>query len=62
VLAEHFGTFVAGIPSPLGIGKVELDDGSWVPGFICEGHGIEGAREITALGGWRAYLKTQVNP
>jgi allophanate hydrolase len=59
VPAEHFGSFVAGIPAPLGIGKVELDDGSWVPGFICEGHGVEGAHEITALGGWRAYLQTK---
>ena len=25
---EHFGSFVAGIPAPLGIGKVKLEDGS----------------------------------
>ena len=55
---EHFGSFVAGIPAPLGIGKVETRDGRWLPGFICEGYGIEGAREITELGGWRAYLST----
>jgi allophanate hydrolase len=58
VPAEHFGTFVAGIPAPLGIGKIELEDGERVPGFICEAHGIEGAKDITALGSWRAYLKS----
>jgi len=56
VPAEHFGSFVAGIPSPLGIGKVELADGRVVPGFICEGIGTEGATDITSFGGWRAYL------
>ena len=56
VPAEHFGSFVAGIPSPLGIGKVLLADGRQVPGFVCEGLGVQGARDITALRGWRAYL------
>jgi allophanate hydrolase len=42
----------------LTIGKVELEDGSRVSGFICEGYGAEGARDITALGGWRRYLET----
>lgn len=54
--AEHFGSFVAGIPAPLGIGKVRLADGSEVPGFICEAIGREGATDITAHGGWRAWL------
>jgi allophanate hydrolase len=53
------GSFLAGIPAPLGLGKVELADGSWVTGFICEGQGVEGARDITALGGWRAWLRSQ---
>jgi len=54
--AAHFGSFVAGIPAPLGIGKVKLADGSEVPGFICEGLGIAGATDITHFGGWRAWL------
>ncbi|AKC86404.1 allophanate hydrolase [Pseudoxanthomonas suwonensis] len=54
-----FGSFVAGIPAPLGIGKLELADGRWVSGFICEGIGAEGARDITAFGGWRAYQAAQ---
>lgn len=57
VPAEHFGSFVAGIPAPLGIGKVQLADGAWVSGFICEPYGISGAEEITALGGWRHYMR-----
>jgi allophanate hydrolase len=54
---EHLGSFVAGIPAPLGIGKLELADGTRVPGFICEGLGIDGAADITHFGGWRAYLQ-----
>ncbi|WP_416052095.1 allophanate hydrolase [Cupriavidus basilensis] len=51
-----FGAFVAEIPAPLGIGKLLLEDGRQVTGFICEPRGLEGARDITAFGGWRAYL------
>jgi allophanate hydrolase len=56
VPAEHLGSFVAGIPAPLGIGKLELADGSRVPGFICEGLAAEGATDITHFGGWRQFL------
>jgi allophanate hydrolase len=51
-----FGRFVAGIPAPLGIGKVTLADGEAVSGFLCEAFATSGADEITQLGGWRAYL------
>ncbi|HCL63352.1 MAG TPA: allophanate hydrolase [Rhizobium sp.] len=57
VTPADFGRFVQNIPAPLGIGKVRLDDDSTVSGFLCEGHAIAGAREITELGGWRAYIK-----
>jgi len=51
------GSFVAAIPAPLGIGKVELADGRWLSGFICEPQGVlTAAREITEYGGWRAWL------
>jgi len=56
VPADQFGSFVAGIPAPLGIGKVRLADDTTVCGFICEPYGIDGAEEITELGGWRNYL------
>lgn len=57
--AEHFGSFVDGIPAPLGIGKVKLADGSWVSGFVCEAIGVEGGTEITDLGSWRAWVARQ---
>ncbi len=56
VPTESFGSFVSGIPAPLGIGKVKLEDGSAVCGFLCEPIGVEGAADISALGGWRQYL------
>lgn len=50
---EAFGEFTASIPAPLGIGKIELEDGTEVPGFICEVYAAEGAENITEAGGWR---------
>jgi allophanate hydrolase len=58
VPAAGFGSFVNGIGPPLTIGKVELQDGSRVSGFICEAYAAAGARDITSLGGWRRYLET----
>ncbi|MDL2401651.1 allophanate hydrolase [Rhizobium mayense] len=52
-----FGRFVQNIPAPLGIGKVVLDDGSQISGFLCEPYALEGALEITELGGWQAYIQ-----
>lgn len=51
-----FGSFMAGIPAPLGIGTLTLSDGAQVKGFICENSGTKGATDITALGDWRKYL------
>jgi allophanate hydrolase len=56
VPASLFGSFVAGIPTPLGIGRVELESGEQVPGFLCESYAAATATDITALGGWRQYL------
>ncbi|WP_029525148.1 allophanate hydrolase [Polaromonas glacialis] len=56
--ASEFGSFVDGIPAPLGIGRTLLADGSSVAGFICEPEGVRGAKDISALGGWRAFLKS----
>jgi allophanate hydrolase len=55
---QHFGSFVSLIPAPLGIGTLTLEDGREVKGFICEGAAVEGATDITHLGGWRAYIKS----
>lgn len=53
---RHVGSFLAGIPAPLGLGTVLLEDGSSETGFICEGYAAEGAEEITGLGSWRVFL------
>jgi hypothetical protein len=56
VPADGVAQILLNEPAGLCIGKVLLDDGSTVLGvlgepFLCEGH-----REITAHGGWRAYI------
>ncbi|WP_345536766.1 allophanate hydrolase [Variovorax defluvii] len=55
----HYGSFVALIPAPLGIGTLELADGSRVQGFLCEPLALEGAEDITRLGGWRRYIESR---
>jgi allophanate hydrolase len=57
---DAFGRFVQKIPAPLGIGKIRLDDGSSVSGFLCEAHAVRSAEEITHLGGWRAYVNASL--
>jgi allophanate hydrolase len=54
--AAGFGEFVAAIPPPLSIGTVRLADGLGVKGFIVEPTAIAGARDISAFGGWRAFM------
>jgi len=56
---DAFGRFVARIPAPLGVGKITLDDGSAVTGFLCEAHALAGAEEVTAHGGWRSYVASK---
>lgn len=53
--AAAFGQFVAAIPSPMAIGTLQLADGSSVKGFLAEPAALEGARDISSFGGWRAY-------
>ncbi len=52
----NLGDFLNQIPSPLGLGRVQLADGSSVTGFLCEGYAAAGAQEITGYGGWRKFL------
>ncbi|MBL8302736.1 MAG: allophanate hydrolase [Ideonella sp.] len=59
---EHVGSFLALIPPPLGLGSVELADGRWVHGFICEGHALRDAPDVSAHGGWRAYVRAIAPP
>ncbi|MEJ8656140.1 allophanate hydrolase [Streptomyces sp. MS1.AVA.4] len=53
--AEGLGLLAAALPRPMALGRVALADGSSVPGFLCEPDALDGARDITAYGGWRAY-------
>jgi allophanate hydrolase len=34
-----------------------LSDGRGVKGFLVEAAAVDGARDISAFGGWRAYIK-----
>jgi allophanate hydrolase len=52
---EAFGSFVAQIPAPMTIGMSKLADGSLVKGFSCEPYALQGAREISQFGSWRAF-------
>ncbi|RFA20830.1 allophanate hydrolase [Subtercola boreus] len=54
--AAGFGTFVAALPSPMAIGKVMLEDGSAVSGFLCESVATIGTQDISGYGGWLAWL------
>ncbi|WP_434724100.1 allophanate hydrolase [Mesorhizobium sp. RIZ17] len=54
--ADAFGRFVAAIPPPLGIGTIELDDGTSAKGFLAETAGLAAATDISAYGGWRSYV------
>ncbi|MGB5446256.1 MAG: allophanate hydrolase, partial [Psychromonas sp.] len=57
--AHTLGSFLQGIAQPLGLGKVELEDNSWVNSFICEGYAIADALDITHFGGWSAYMNAK---
>lgn len=52
---SRMGSFLQGVPPPLAIGSVELADGRWVQGFVCEPAALREAEDISAHGGWRAW-------
>ncbi|MEU7941884.1 allophanate hydrolase [Microbispora bryophytorum] len=56
--AEGLGDLLAALPRPMTLGRVELADGTNVPGFLCAPEGLRGAADITTYGGWRAYLRS----
>jgi allophanate hydrolase len=55
---DTVGSFVDGVPQPLSIGTLRLEDGALVKGFLVESAATEDAIEITHLGGWRKYLES----
>ena len=54
--ASGVASFLTGIAAPLALGEIELADGTSVIGFTASVVGTE--RDITHLGGWRAYRQT----
>ena len=67
IAVEVWSVPVAGVaailmqePPGLTIGKVRLADGEDVLGVLGEPALCEGQREITAYGGWRAYLTSRL--
>ncbi|MDQ8180571.1 allophanate hydrolase [Pelagicoccus sp. SDUM812005] len=54
----QWAAFIEQIPAPLGIGNIELADGSYVKGFTCESWATADAAEASSHGGWRAYLES----
>lgn len=57
--AEGLGRLLTALPRPMTLGKVELADGSQVPGFLCEPSALLNVADITAHGGWRSYLNAE---
>jgi allophanate hydrolase len=55
----EFGSFTVDVPAPLAIGNVTLADGTTVKGFVSEPRALNGAEDITHLGGWRAYIASK---
>lgn len=53
--AEKLGEFIASVDSPLAIGSVELEDGTWVKGFVGDASADWGALDISSYGSWRKF-------
>ncbi|MBH0779140.1 allophanate hydrolase [Nocardia bovistercoris] len=53
------GGFLAGLPAPMGLAPIELSDGRAVIGFACAYDAGRAGTDITAFGGWKAYLQRQ---
>jgi allophanate hydrolase len=56
---EHFGSFTVEVQPPLAMGTVTLESGEQIKGFVAEPRAMDGASDITELGGWRAFMATQ---
>jgi allophanate hydrolase len=55
----EFGRFVGDIPPPMSIGTVRLVGGGSAKGFLVEARAVDGARDISGFGGWRAYMASK---
>ena len=59
VPAAGLASILLNEPPGLSIGKVKLEDGSTVLGVLGEPALVEGQKEITRYGGWRAYIAAE---
>jgi allophanate hydrolase len=50
------GRFLAALPAPMQLGKVEFDDGSWRTSFGCDGGAADAGADISHYGGWAAAV------
>ncbi|MCR0983110.1 allophanate hydrolase-related protein [Roseomonas populi] len=50
---EELATLVR---APIQLGQVRLRDGRVVHGYLCDAAAIADARDVSHLGGWRAFL------
>jgi allophanate hydrolase len=50
------GRFLAGLPAPMQLGKVEFDDGTWRTSFGCDGGAADTGVDISRYGGWAAAV------
>ncbi|WP_010263852.1 allophanate hydrolase [Treponema primitia] len=57
---EGFARLIASIPAPMSFGKIHLNDGGEVTGFLCEDYAAKDAEDISAYGGWKKFLETRV--
>ncbi|CAM5658527.1 allophanate hydrolase [Streptomyces canus] len=57
--AEGLGRLLTALPRPMTLGRVQLADGTEVPGFLCEPSALRDAEDITSYGGWRSYVNAE---
>ncbi|MGI5458766.1 allophanate hydrolase [Streptomyces sp. CA-249302] len=50
------GRFLAALPAPMSLGRIELADGTWVLGFQCNPHSASTGTDISRYGRWTSYL------
>ncbi|HEV7419742.1 MAG TPA: allophanate hydrolase [Mycobacterium sp.] len=50
------GHFLAALPAPMQLGKVEFDDGTWRTSFGCDGGAADAGVDISHFGGWAAAV------
>ncbi len=50
------GTFLATLPAPMQLGKVEFADGTWRTAFGCDGVAAAGGTDISGYGSWLAAV------